>query len=219
MERIHRSSASVEVTISYIPKPYHSVLDFAYTELATTATEKPPLASAGFCINVAPSNIADFVPTKCSMYCRSGFTSMLTTALSNSTPTWVSAEVVHSFDKQPWPPPSQVQVLREQATALQELLTCLMALSVSMDGCALIQELVQWKCSGNYWCSLLEETGQKFRVAGGKAMGHWQAKQDLLQQSLSYDASCTEVLNLKWSIQSQLIGSARVPSLLTVATA
>jgi hypothetical protein len=85
------------------------------------------------------------------MYCCSGFTSMLTTALSNSTPTWVSTEVVHIFDKRPWPPPSQAQVLREQATALQELLTCLMVLSVSMDGYALIQELVQQKV----WWKLL----------------------------------------------------------------
>ena len=30
-----------------------------------------------------------------------------------------------------------------QVCSLQELVTCLMALSVSMDGCALIQELVQ----------------------------------------------------------------------------
>ena len=71
-----------------------------------------------------------------------------------------------------------------------------MALSVSMDGCALIQELVQRKCGGNYRCSLLEEIGQKFRVAGGP-MDHWHAKQDLLQQFLSYGASYTEVLNLK----------------------
>ena len=59
------------------------------------------------------------------------------------------------------------------------------------------------KCGGNYRCSLLEEIGQKFRVAGGP-MDHWHAKQDLLQQFLSYGASCTEVLNPKWSIQSQL---------------
>ncbi|CAD6202156.1 unnamed protein product [Miscanthus lutarioriparius] len=99
------------VTISYIPKPHHSVLDFAYTELATAATEKLfQSASTGFYIDVAPSNTADYVPTKCSMYCRSGFTSMLTTALSSSTPTWVSAAVINSFDKRPWPPPSQAQV-------------------------------------------------------------------------------------------------------------
>ncbi|CAD6205876.1 unnamed protein product [Miscanthus lutarioriparius] len=66
-------------------------------------------ASAGFCIDAAPSNTADYVLTKCSMYCRSGFTSMLTTALSSSTPTWVSAVVVNSFDKRPWPQPSQAQ--------------------------------------------------------------------------------------------------------------
>jgi len=87
-----------------------------------------------------------------------------------------------------------------------------------MDGCALIQELVQRKCGGNYRCSLLEEIGQKFRVAGGP-MDHWHAKQDLLQQFLSYGASCAEVLNLKWSIQSQLNGSAGVPPLLTISTA
>jgi len=50
-------------------------------------------------------------------------------------------------------------------------------------------------------------------------MDHWHAKQDLLQQFLSYGASCTEVLNLKWSIQSQLNGSAGVPPLLTISTA
>ena len=50
-------------------------------------------------------------------------------------------------------------------------------------------------------------------------MDHWHAKHDLLQQFLSYGASCTEVLNLKWSIQSQLNGSAGVPPLLTISTA
>ena len=120
--------------------------------------------------------------------------------------------------KPPWFP-SLWQLIRcVPATALQELLTCVMVLSVSMNGCALIQELVQRKCGGNYRCSLLEEIGQKFRVAGGP-MDHWHAKQDLLQQFLSYGASCTEVLNLKWSIQSQLNGSAGVPPLLTISTA
>jgi len=116
-----------------------------------------------------------------------------------------------------WPFHPRQNISCVPGTALQESLTCLMALSVSMDGCALIQELVQRKC-GDRRCSLLEESGQKIRVTRRKAIGHWQAKQDLLQQSLSFGASYTEVLNLKWSIQSQLIESAGVPPLLIVAT-
>ncbi|CAD6336749.1 unnamed protein product [Miscanthus lutarioriparius] len=40
-----------------------------------------------------------YMPTKCSMYCCSGFTSMLTTAMSSSTPTWMSAKVDNSFER------------------------------------------------------------------------------------------------------------------------
>jgi hypothetical protein len=43
-------------------------------------------------------------------------------------------------------------------------------LSVSMAGCALIQERVQRKCGGNCQSFLLDETGQKFRVAGGEIL-------------------------------------------------
>jgi hypothetical protein len=59
-------------------------------------------------------NTAGYVPTMCSMYRCSGFMSILTTALSSSTSTWVSAEVDNSSGKRPWPPPSQVQVFSEQ---------------------------------------------------------------------------------------------------------
>ena len=38
-------------------------------------------------------------------------------------------------------------------------------LSVSMAGCALIQQRVQRKCGGNCWCFLLEVTEQNFPVA------------------------------------------------------
>jgi hypothetical protein len=40
-----------------------------------------------------------------------------------------------------------------------------------------------------------------------------------LQHFLSSGPRCTDVLNIKWSIQSQLNGSAKVLPLLTVATA
>ncbi|CAD6222533.1 unnamed protein product [Miscanthus lutarioriparius] len=96
-------------------RPDHFVLGFAYTELATTPVRKLfQSTSASFYIDVAPNNTADYVPTKCSMYCCSVFTSMLTIALSKSSPIWVSAEVDNNFDKRLWPPPSQAQVFSEQ---------------------------------------------------------------------------------------------------------
>lgn len=50
------------------------------------------------CLDPAPDNTDDYMPTQCSMYCRSDFTSVLTTALNNSTPTWVFAKVNSSFE-------------------------------------------------------------------------------------------------------------------------
>jgi hypothetical protein len=49
----------------------------------------------------APSSTDDYVPTKCSMYCHSGFTSMLATTISSSTPTWVSAKLDGKLDQMP----------------------------------------------------------------------------------------------------------------------
>ena len=57
----------------------------------------------------------------------------------------------------------------------------MMVLSVNTADCVLIPEQVQWKCGGNCQCFLLEVTGQKSRVAGGKAKDRWPTKQDLLQ--------------------------------------
>jgi len=76
------------------------------------------------------------------------------------------------------------------------LLTCIMGLSVSMVGCALIEEIKQQKYGGHFRCLLLEVTEQKFCVAEGKAKDHWQANQELLQQFLSSGPSCTEVLKI-----------------------
>ena len=61
----------------------------------------------------------------------------------------------------------------------------MMVLSVNTTGCVLIPEQVQRKCGGNCQCFLLEVTGQKSRVAGGKVKDRWPTKQDLLQQILS----------------------------------